>query len=93
MGTSLKYKKQIIDLTKDLQEDNVKELISFAQFLKAKQEGLSYSKIDDSAEYVRKLRSQATGRNTTGKNFIEELIKWQKSAAKRQHRKPHMDFS
>jgi len=79
MGTSLKYKKQIIDLTKDLKEDKVKELISFAQFLKAKQEGFSYSKIEDSAEYVRKLRSRETGRNITGENYIEEIIKWQKS--------------
>lgn len=79
MGTSLKYKKQIIDLTRDLKEDKVKELISFAQFLKAKQEGFSYSKIEDSAAYVRKLRSRETSRNITGKNYIEEIIKWQKS--------------
>jgi len=79
MGTSVKYKKQIMDLAENLKEDKVKELISFAQFLKAKQEGFSYSKIEDSAEYLRKLRSRETRRNITGRDYIEEIIKWQKS--------------
>ncbi len=79
MGTSVKYKKQIMDLTENLKEDKVKELISYAQFLKAKQEGFSYSKIEDSAEYLRKLRSRETRRNITGRDYIEEIIKWQKS--------------
>ncbi len=68
-----------MDLAENLKEDKVKELISFAQFLKAKQEGFSYSKIEDSAEYVRKLRSRETRRNITGRDYIEEIIKWQKS--------------
>lgn len=79
MGTIIKYKKQITDLTKDLTEDKVKELITFAQFLKAKQEGFSYSQIEDSAEYVRKLRLKDNKQSITGKNYIEELIEWQKS--------------
>ncbi|KUG22880.1 hypothetical protein ASZ90_007315 [hydrocarbon metagenome] len=79
MGTIIKYKKQITDLTKDLTEDKVKELITFAQFLRAKQEGFSYSQIEDSAEYVRKLRLKDNKQSITGKNYIEELIEWQKS--------------
>ena len=79
MGTTIKYKKQIIDLTKDLTEDKVKELITFAQFLRAKQEGFSYSHIEDSAEYVRKLRLKENRQSITGKNYIEEIIEWQKS--------------
>jgi len=79
MGTTIKYKKQIIDLTKDLAEDKVKELITFAQFLRAKQEGFSYSQIEDSAEYVRKLRLKENKQSITAKNYIEELIEWQKS--------------
>jgi len=78
MGT-IKYKKQIIDLTKDLSEDKVKELITFAQFLRAKQEGFSYSQIEDSAEYVRQLRLKENKQSITAKNYIEELIEWQKS--------------
>jgi hypothetical protein len=79
MGTTIKYKKQIIDLTKDLTEDKVKELITFAQFLRAKQEGFSYSHIEDSAEYVRKLRLKENRQSINGKNYIEEIIEWQKS--------------
>jgi len=79
LGTIIKYKKQITDLTKDLTEDKVKELITFAQFLRAKQEGFSYSQIEDSAEYVRKLRLKDNKQSITGKNYIEELIEWQKS--------------
>jgi hypothetical protein len=79
MGTAINYKKQIMDLTKDLKEDKVKELITFAEFLKAKQEGFSYTQIEDSAEYVRKLRLQEIKQNRTGKKFIEEIIEWQKS--------------
>ncbi|KIE17431.1 hypothetical protein DS62_03460 [Smithella sp. SC_K08D17] len=79
MGATIKYKKQIVDLTKDLTEDKFKELITFAQFLRAKQEGFSYSHIEDSAEYVRKLRLKENRQNITGKNYIEEIIEWQKS--------------
>ena len=79
MGTIIKYKKQIVDLTKDLTEDKFKELITFAQFLRAKQEGFSYSHIEDSAEYVRKLRVKENRQSITGKNYIEEIIEWQKS--------------
>jgi len=79
LGTTIKYKKQIVDLTKDLTEDKFKELITFAQFLRAKQEGFSYSQIEDSAEYVRKLRLKENRQSITGKNYIEEIIEWQKS--------------
>ena len=68
-----------MDLTKDLAEDKVKELITFAQFLRAKQEGFSYSQIEDSAEYVRKLRLKENRQSISAKNYIEELIEWQKS--------------
>ena len=79
MGTTINFRKQIVDLTKDITEDKVKELITFAQFLRAKQEGFSYSQIEDSAEYVRKLRLKETSQSRTGKNYIEEIIEWQKS--------------
>jgi hypothetical protein len=35
--------------------------------------------VKDSAEYVRKLRDREGKRAKSGKNFIEELIQWQKS--------------
>lgn len=79
MGTTINFQKQIIDLTKDLTADKVKELITFAQFLRAKQKGFSYAQIEDSAEYVRKVRLKETGKSKTGRNYIEEIIEWQKS--------------
>jgi len=79
MGTAINYKKQIIDLTKELTEDKVKELISFGHFLKAKQEGFSYSQVTDSAAYVRKLRSKESPKSGSEKNFIQEIMEWQKS--------------
>jgi len=81
MGTAINFKKQIIDLTKGLTEEKVKELIDFAQFLKTKQEGFSYTQITDSAAYVRKLRSKESKRSGSGENFIQEIIEWQKSAS------------
>jgi hypothetical protein len=39
-------------------EEKLKELIDFAQFLKAKKEKFSFAQVINSAEYVRKLREQ-----------------------------------
>lgn len=79
MGVTLDYKKEIINLTKELPEDKLRELINFAQFLKAKGEGFTYMQVGDSAEYVRKLRIKEGKRVKSEKKFIEELIEWQKS--------------
>ncbi len=79
MGVALNYKREIINLTNKLPEDKLKEIIDFAQFLKAKDEGFTYMQVRDSAEYVRKLRIKEGERVKSGKKFIEELVKWQKS--------------
>jgi len=79
MGVTLDYKKEIINLTKELPEDKLRELINFTQFLKAKGEGFNYMQVGDSAEYVRKLRIKEGKRVKSEKKFIEELIEWQKS--------------
>jgi hypothetical protein len=79
MDIAIDYRKKIIDLTRELHEDKLKELIDFAQFLKAKKEKFTYMQVRDSAEYVRKLRIEEARRVKSGKKFIEELIEWQKS--------------
>ena len=79
MDLGIDYKKEIINLSKELPNDELKELIDFAQFLKAKKERFSYLAAKDSAEYVRKLREEEGKKFKSGKDFIEELIKWQKS--------------
>ncbi len=79
MSVAVDYRKEIIDITKELPEDKVRELFDFAQFLKAKKEGFTYMQVKESAEYVRKLRIEEAKRVKSGKGFIEELIEWQKS--------------
>jgi hypothetical protein len=76
---TIDYKKEIINITKELPDDKLKELIDFAQFLKTKKEGFTYMQVRDSAEYVRELRKKEAKRVKSGKRFIEELIEWQKS--------------
>ena len=76
---AVNYRKKIINLTKELPENKIRELIDFAQFLKAKNEGFTYIQVKDSAEYVRKLRIKEERRVKSGEKFIEELIEWQKS--------------
>lgn len=79
MVTSAHFKKQINDLTKDLTDEKIQELITFGHFLKSRQEEFSYKKISDSAAYVRNLRTKETKRSRSAKNYIQELIEWQKS--------------
>jgi hypothetical protein len=76
MATAVKYKKEIMNLTKDLPENELKELIDFAEFLKAKKEETVFIQVRDSAAYIRKFRTAEAKRVKTGKRFIEELMKW-----------------
>jgi len=79
MSVTIDYRKEIINLSRELPDGQLRELIDFAQFLKAKKEGFTYMQVRDSAEYVRKLRTREGKRAKLGKQFIEELIQWQKS--------------
>lgn len=79
MSFAVDYKKEILNITRDLPNDKLKVLINFAQFLKEKEEEFSYANIPDSAEYVRELRKKQAKKVKTGKKFITELIEWQKS--------------
>lgn len=74
------YKKEIISLTKELPEYRLQELIDFAQFLKAREEGFSYSEVKDSGEHVRKVRTKEGERAKSGGKFLKELLAWQKSS-------------
>jgi len=79
MRTVTDYKKELIGLTKDLPNNKVRELLDFAQFLKAKSTGFSYVELSDSVEYVRKLRTKEGKRLKSSNQFIEDLIEWQRS--------------
>jgi len=78
MGISIDYRKEIVSLAKDFPDDKLKELMDFANFLKVKKEGFSYTGVTNSAEYLRNLRTKEGKRIKSGKSFIEELVEWQK---------------
>ena len=79
MTVTLEHKKKIINLTKEMSEDKLKELVDFAQFLNAKKEEFTYGQVKNSSEYVRQMRIKEVKKVKSGKRFIEELIEWQKS--------------
>ena len=79
MSVTVDYRKEIVNLSRELPDGELRALIDFAQFLKAKKEGFTYMQVRDSAEYVRKLRTRQGKRAKSGNTFIEELIQWQKS--------------
>ena len=79
MSVKLNYRKEIANLSRELPDGKLRELIDFAQFLKARKEGFTYMQVGESTEYVRKLRTREGRKARSGKNFIEELIQWQKS--------------
>ena len=79
MSTAVDYRKEIFNLTKELPSTKVRELWDFAQFLKAKTSSFRYTDVADSGEYVRIIRTAEGKRVKSGKNFVEELLEWQKS--------------
>jgi hypothetical protein len=79
MSVMIDYRREIVNLSRELPDGELRELVDFAQFLKAKKEGFSYMQVKDSSAYVRRLRSREGKRAKSGGNFIQELIQWQKS--------------
>lgn len=79
MGVEVNYRKEIVNMSKVLPHDQLREIIDFARFLRAKKEGFTYMQVRDSAEYIKKLRAEEGKKIKSGRKFIEELIKWQKS--------------
>jgi len=78
-STATTHVKEITNLAKELQENELQELLDFAEFLKVRKRGFSYKQVADSAEYVKTLRTKEGGKIQTGQTFINELIEWQKS--------------
>jgi hypothetical protein len=50
MRLAIDYRKEIINLSKELPNDKLKELVDFAQFLKAEKGRFTYMQVRDSAE-------------------------------------------
>lgn len=81
MSVITNYKRELMTITQDLPDKEVREVLDFARFLKAKKEGFSYAQVKDSAEYIRTLRAKEGKKSKSAKKFIDELIEWQKSAS------------
>lgn len=79
MRTAANYREDLINLTKELPSSKVRELWDFARFLETKSSGLGYKGVSRSAEYVRKIRVEEGKKFKSSKNFVEELLEWQKS--------------
>lgn len=79
MSITADYNKELMSLSKKMPENKLKKLLAFAYFLKSKKTGFSYDQVEDSVEYVKKLRVKEGKKVRYGKNFIKELIEWQKS--------------
>ena len=70
MSATIDYRREIVNLVRELPEGELREVIDFAQFLKARKEGFTYMQVKNSAEYVRKLRIGEGRRAKSGKKFI-----------------------
>jgi len=66
-----------------LPPEKLQEVIDFMEFLYHKEKDFDYTKIENSAQYVRSLREKETviqeGQQKDGREFLKQLIKWQKS--------------
>jgi len=74
---------KIQNIAKMLPAEKLQEVIDFMEFLYHKEKDFDYTKIENSAQYVRSLREKETviqeGQQKDGREFLKQLIKWQKS--------------
>jgi len=71
------------NIAKMLPPEKLREVLNFMEFLYQKDKGFDYTGIENSAEYVRRLREKQSftqdGQQKDGREFLKELIEWQKS--------------
>ena len=74
---------EIKNIAKMLPLEKLREVLNFMEFLYQKDKGFDYTGIENSAEYVRRLREKQSftqdGQQKDGREFLKELIEWQKS--------------
>ena len=77
------YQAKIQNIAKILPAEKLGEVLDFMEFLYQKEKGLNYSRVENSAEYVRRLRDEESftqvGKQKDGREFLKELIEWQES--------------
>ena len=74
---------EIKNIAKMLPPEKLREVLNFMEFLYQKDKGFDYTGVENSAEYVRRLREKQSftqdGQQKDGREFLKELIEWQKS--------------
>jgi len=77
------YQAKIQNIAKILPAEKLGEVLDFMEFLYQKEKGFNYSRVENSAEYVRRLRDEESftpaGKQKDGREFLKELIEWQES--------------
>lgn len=77
MNAKMKYREELLNLSKDLTLSKLKELVDFIKFLKVQEKEFSYREIEDPTRYVQEIRAKETLEMKSGEEFIQELIRWQ----------------
>ncbi len=74
---------RIQDIAKMLPPEKLREVLDFMEFLYQKEKKFVYTRVENSAEYVRSLREKGSvtqkGQEKEGQEFLKELIEWQES--------------
>ncbi len=74
---------EIKNIAKMLPLEKLREVLNFMEFLYQKDKGFDYTGVENSAKYVRRLREKQSftqdGQQKDGREFLKELIEWQKS--------------
>ncbi|MBE9592152.1 MAG: hypothetical protein IMF19_01605 [Proteobacteria bacterium] len=77
------YQAKIQNIAKILPAEKLGEVLDFMEFLYQKEKGFNYSRVENSGEYVRRLRDEESftpeGKQKDGREFLKELIEWQES--------------
>ena len=74
---------EIKNIAKMLPPEKLREVLNFMEFLYQKEKGFDYTGVENSAEYVRRMREKQSftqdGQQKDGREFLKELVEWQKS--------------
>ncbi len=77
------YQEKIQNIAKMLPVEKLGEVLDFMQFLYHKEREFNYTSVENSAEYVRRLRERESftpeRKQKDGQEFLKELIEWQAS--------------
>ena len=76
---------KIQNIAKMLPPEKLQEVLDFMEYLYQKEKGFDYTGVENSAQYVRKLREEQSctqeGKQKDGREFLKELIEWQESSS------------